>query len=90
MAMGKERKREGERESESESVREREMGRPWLSSHASEVEQPSSSLLPECPYMAHIMTNMMPAFSCRTWLGAFQHWCAKPTLLFGWWWFGCK
>lgn len=49
------------------------------------VEQPSSSLLPECPYMAHIMTNMMPAFSCRTWLGAFQHWCAKPTLLFGWW-----
>ncbi|CAL1171061.1 unnamed protein product, partial [Cladocopium goreaui] len=49
------------------------------------VEQPSSSLLPECPYMAHIMTNMMPAFSCRTWLGAFQHWCAKPTLLFGSW-----
>ncbi|CAL1137169.1 unnamed protein product [Cladocopium goreaui] len=49
------------------------------------VEQPMSSLLPQCPYMAHVLTNMMPAFFQRTWLGAFQHWCCKPTQLFGSW-----
>lgn len=49
------------------------------------VEQPMSSLLPQCPYMAHVLTNMMPAFIQRTWLGAFQHWCCKPTQLFESW-----
>ena len=87
-----EKKKERERE-----LRERERQSwgdlsctPNPTSNVSKVEQPSSSLLPQCPYMAHVMTNMMPAFACRTWLGAFQHWCAKPTLLFGSWWFGRK
>ena len=55
-----------------------------------EVEQPMSSLLPQCPYMAHVLTNMMPAFFQRTWLGAFQHWCCKPTQLYGSWTSVCR
>ena len=50
-----------------------------------EVEQPSSSCLPQCPYVAHVMTNMAPTWYLRTWMGAFNHWCSKPTALFGSW-----
>ncbi|CAL1126026.1 unnamed protein product [Cladocopium goreaui] len=49
------------------------------------VEQPSSSCLPKCPYVAHVMTNMAPTWYLRTWMGAFNHFCSKPTALFGSW-----
>ena len=52
----------------------------------SQAEQPSSSVLRQCPYLCHILTTMGPNFSKRMWMGSFDHWCAKPSQLFGSWW----
>lgn len=51
----------------------------------SEVEQPGSSCLKDCPYISHILCNMGAAFCKRMWMGRYQHWAAKPTQLFGSW-----
>ena len=49
------------------------------------VEQPSSSCLRQSPYMSHVLINMMPAFRASTYMGAYNHFCAKPTQFFGSW-----
>ena len=51
-----------------------------------QVEQPSSSVLRQCPYLCHVLTTMGPNFSKRMWMGTLGHWCAKPSQLFGNWW----
>ncbi|CAK9052328.1 unnamed protein product [Durusdinium trenchii] len=53
------------------------------------AEQPSSSCLKECPYISHVLTSVGPNFMKRTWMGAYGHWAAKPSQLWGSWWLGC-
>lgn len=53
-----------------------------------EVEQPMSSCLADFPYVAHALHNLAPTFCKRMWMGSYNHWCAKPTQLFGTWSFG--
>lgn len=53
-----------------------------------EVEQPMSSCLADFLYVAHALHNLAPTFCKRMWMGSYNHWCAKPTQLYGTWSFG--
>lgn len=48
-----------------------------------EVEQPGSSVLWKTPYYQHLLFNCGPSFFHRTFMGLYNHWSPKPTMLFG-------
>ena len=54
-------------------------------SSCSEAEQPGSSALKDSPYISHVLTSMGPHYLKRMSMGAYGHWCIKPSQLFGSW-----
>lgn len=49
------------------------------------AEQPGSSVLKDTPYLSHVLTSMGPSFLRRMWMGNFDHFAPKPSMLFGSW-----
>ncbi|CAK9007833.1 WD_REPEATS_REGION domain-containing protein, partial [Durusdinium trenchii] len=49
------------------------------------AEQPGSSVLKDSPYISHVLTSMGPHYLKRMSMGAYGHWCIKPSQLFGSW-----